>query len=125
MDEINTQGGAAVQGDVDTRDFIGRDTQRMIGDVNFLNKDSERIWQALMDTNTKIAALQERLGDKIALVDFKLDDLPRRVGVLEVKVEPVPVPVPVMVPILLSVWISIGFGLFIALLLVGAYFIIV
>ena len=128
MTEINTQGGAAVQGDVAAHDLTMRDRydQRASGSsVTFQNPDSAELWRAILSLGAQMCEMQSRLSDRISGVDFKLDDLPNRVNKLEVKVDPLPIPVPVMIPILLSVWISIGFGLFIALLLIGAYFIIV
>jgi hypothetical protein len=123
MDETNTQGGAAVQGDARAeRDLTMRDRYEQQHSVTFQNPDSAELWRAILALGTQMSEMQARLSDRINAVDFKLDDLPNRVGKLEIKVDPEQLPV--MIPIFLALWISVGFGLFLALLLVGAYFII-
>lgn len=74
MNETQTGGGAAVRGNVDTGgDFAGRD--RMASNIHFSSQDNARIWEQLI-----------ALGDKISQVNIRLDDLPDRVKILEVRI---------------------------------------
>lgn len=93
MDEITTGGGAVVQGDANTRDLTGRDSHQQNSSVTFQNPDSAELWRAIIALGNQISELQAKVNDRVTELAIKMDDLPRRVGKLEVRVEPVPVPV--------------------------------
>lgn len=106
----NTGGAAAVQGDVHTGggNMTGHDSVRYApntttGNVTFGNQDNAILMNAIItmgnQVNERINAVGNDLNNKINTVDVKLDDLPARVGKLEVKVEPVPVPIPLTIPL--------------------------
>lgn len=79
MTETRTGGGASVGRDVETGgDLTGRD--RMASSIHFSNQDNAMIWREII-----------ALGDKITEVRIRLDDLPARVGVLEVRLQVQPV----------------------------------
>ena len=147
MDEtkIDTSGGAAIGGNVDTAGgaVIGRDDQKQFnqrtgqrqcdqrqdnrqhdqrtnqrnyeqrddsrgGNVTFQNADNAVLWQELRMVN-----------EKISEVRFLLDDIPNRVRILEVKIDPLPVtvPIPVVYP---PTWLIIILVIIIAV--IGAFF---
>lgn len=75
-----TAGGAATQGNVVADRFTGRDDLRNYedhrgGNVTFQNPDNAVLLQAIF-----------AIGDKVAGIDMKLDGLPERVRVLELRV---------------------------------------
>lgn len=119
-DETKTGGGAAIEGDAQVGgDFTGHDTfdqrteqrqydQRADNRMYDQRRDQRRYeqWDDQRGGNVtlqmpplqspdSVALWQEiqRVGQKIYDVDFKLDDLPKRVGKLEVQIQPVPLPV--------------------------------
>lgn len=78
--QTDTGGGAATQGNVVADRFTGRDDLRNYedhrgGNVTFQNPDNAVLLQAIF-----------AIGDKVSVLDVKLDGLPERVRVLEVRV---------------------------------------
>lgn len=146
MDETKTEGGAAVGGDVGVGgDFAGRDaydqrTEQRLYDQRADNRvydqrrdqrqyeqrDDQRggnvtLQMPPLQSQDSIALWQEiqRIVQKIYDVDFKLDDLPRRVSKLEVQIQPVPVPIVYVPPWLAILLIALG-----SIIVVGAAFVI-
>lgn len=115
----DTGGGAAVQGNVETGGghVIGRDDMRYspsgnISGVTFTNQDNAMLWNALI-----------ALSEKVNVVDVKLDDLPNRVGKLEVKVDPASVPIALTFPpTFWAMMAIIAFGLLAVAFFVGRGF---
>lgn len=146
-DETKTGGGAAIEGDAnvggnmtgrdasydqrteqrqydqrtdnrlydqrrDQRQYEQRDDQRG-GSVTLQmpplqNPDSVALWQEI-----------QKVGQKIYDVDFKLDDLPGRVGRLEVQIQPVPLPVTYIPTWLAILLIALG-----SIIVVAAAFVV-
>lgn len=94
----DTGGGVAVQGGVETgggkmtgRDDVRYSPNATTGSITFGNQDNAILWNA-------IVMLGDRLNERINTIDVKLDDLPARVGKLEVRVPPITVPVALAFP---------------------------
>lgn len=119
----DTGGGAAVQGGVTTGGghVTGRDDVRYApnattGNITFGNQDNAILMNAII-------TMGDRLNTRINAIDVKLDDLPGRVGKLELKVDPKSVPITLAFPpTFWAMIVIIAFGLLAVAFFVGRGF---